>query len=98
MVGVLGSERDGVACASPRGQENCDAGKSFCTTPAARSTFCKCALTSTGPKTWDGRNQFIANAVVVVVDDDVGRELWRHSGSGGGRRRRRRDVFEMRRR
>ena len=68
-----------------------------CTTPAARSTFCKCALTSTGPKTWDGRNQFIANAVVVVVDDDVGRELWRHSSSGGGRRRRR-NVFEVRRR
>ena len=68
-----------------------------CTTAAARSTFCKCALTSTGPKTWDGRNQFIANAVIVVVDDDVGRELWRHSSSGGGRRRRR-DIFEMRRR
>lgn len=67
-----------------------------CTTPAARSTFFKCALTSTGPKTWDGRNQSIANAVVVVVDNDVGRELWRHSSSGGGRRRR--DVFKVRRR
>lgn len=68
-----------------------------CTAPAARSTFFKCALTSTGPKTWDGRNQSIANAVVVMVDNDVGRELWRHSSSGGGRRRRR-DVFEVRRR